>query len=404
MFHLSKERASARLRHSSSASSLHSLRGIRKHGRLPYGAVAVISEQKKAQRRQQIQRQISLQQLAESKQDDKLPDDPAQVQTQKRPNASAAERKWRHEHWTKSAQDVSMKDDTPHDDSVEDEASLALAAELQQFAMQESAKDASAPSPTPPTEAQTPRLEADEDLYAQQLRGAKPLKYQPKPQPPRNREPPAVLVAEDPEDDWVYDTYVREYHDPMSAAPDKPMIDASQPKPIEPPVADNVGYLVIRTEDEEAWEELMSDGEGSEEERWEDEDDSNGKFAQSLRIASLSTVQTVLTCTRSGGLLRQRLPRGRGLGGLRLRERLGVREPGRRVVGRGGEVETDLVYHTLDSIRTVSLGIRKLSSCRIHSHPILCPPYLYRSSPVTSQRHWPSPCSNHSYQSAEPAQ
>ncbi|KAI4147553.1 MAG: hypothetical protein LQ340_005497 [Diploschistes diacapsis] len=40
---------------------------------------------------------------------------------------------------------------------------------------------------------------------------------------------------------------------------------------------ENIGYLIIRPSDEEAWEVFLSDSEGSDEEEWEGEDDSNAE-------------------------------------------------------------------------------------------------------------------------------
>ena len=292
VFHLSKERSSSSLRHSSSISSLSR---IHKHRRARGHGIAVFSEQRRANL-EKLVKSDSMSGLSHSIANlstikpAAVSDGPAMPSSspRKRPNASTTERKWREETWAKpsnkdsTAQDVQMDGADPSDD-----ASLALAAELQQFALEETAQKPllSLPDATS-TAAKDAEPLRDAALLAAQHANAKPLKFKPKAEAARNRASnsqssplePTVIVDEDSESEWIYDTYIRESY-PVSAAsePEDMALDGTQPGGEKVVSAENVGYLVIRQEDEEAWEEFMSEGDhSSDEERWEDEEDSNG--------------------------------------------------------------------------------------------------------------------------------
>ena len=273
VFHLSKENAPRSPRRSSSASSLRVSQGIRKRRRSPHGAIAVVSELKKTQIVQYVEKELSNQGSGNDRPDEDLPDAPPRAQ--KRPNASASERNWRNEHWTKPlATETVMGDERAVNDPNE-EKSLALAAELQQFALDETQKPWEAHTTPGLSHGANLAPASGDSLLARQLRNAKPLKYQPKPQPPRNREPPTVTADEDTESEWVYDTYIREPNEPSPSIDDTATDKAQQD--LRKNETDNIGYLIIAPEDELVWEQFMSDGDGSEEETWEDENDSNGK-------------------------------------------------------------------------------------------------------------------------------
>ena len=88
----------------------------------------------------------------------------------------------------------------------------------------------------------------------------------------------------DSDSDYVYDTYIREPDAGLFATKTTRSLPAVGMDGIETEAAteaeaENVGYLVIRPEDTEAWEEFMSDGEesGDDEHGW-GSSDSNGMY------------------------------------------------------------------------------------------------------------------------------
>ena len=212
----------------------------------------------------------------------------------KRPGASSAERQWREKTWSKSATANAAAQDTYIEAPDANDTFLALAAELQEFAMQESEKDAAT---TVGAETSAPASVSHPPVH-HSIRPAKPLKYLPKAPPLRyhERHPETLsqsMLDEESESEWVYDTYIREIHDGSSKSPDDMIIDLVQPADAKlAAAASSIGYLVIRAEDEDIWEEFMSDGESSDEEKWgEDEEDENGRWLTSdLLLLSLCRV------------------------------------------------------------------------------------------------------------------
>ena len=173
---------------------------------------------------------------------------------------------------TKSASIIS----TEEEDS---EASLALAAELRQFALDTTEMTSSADTTRPV--ASVP-----------QIFRKKPMKYQPRPPPPRNIPDVAIsedvpvsgsqnasndiVMGEDDSTDWVYDVYVRDVIGPSNQESTRPKDSIQEAADLG--VNENVGYLIIRSEDEQAWEEFMSDEEDSEGDWGGEDEDSNGKL------------------------------------------------------------------------------------------------------------------------------
>ena len=198
-------------------------------------------------------------------------------QTQRRPIASAAERTWRDKNWAKSSEAV--KAPQPALTNDEDDTSLALAAELQKFALQQSEEL----SPKPALG--RPRVGGELKGSLPSGRQRNPLKFQPKPPLPRRLyqgQPDAMEIGNESDSEYVYDFYIRV---PIPVA-SPTTTDVTQNSNNAPAVYndisakdENIGYLVIRPQDEEAWEEFIFDMQNSsDEEKWEgDSDDSNAE-------------------------------------------------------------------------------------------------------------------------------
>ena len=304
VFHLSKERSSSNLRRASSNTSLNR---IHKHRGPRHSGIAIISEQRKSTLQNLVKRNSTsnLTKSISSLTAEEPPLPPTQRQTRKRPNASASERKWREETWSKPS---TAKDSTEQQvvckaapmgnipngvDTDDDQDALALAAELQKWSIEEAAAEKPSASLSQP---EGNKAVEDEkiDLLTRQTANSKPLKYHPKPQPPRAA-PSAVplpsaaaadsldtdMMDEDSDSDYVYDTYVREPDAGLLATKTTRALPATEMDGIETETeAENVGYLIIRPEDTEAWEEyFVSDGDesGDEEHGW-GSSDSNGMY------------------------------------------------------------------------------------------------------------------------------
>ena len=117
------------------------------------------------------------------------------------------------------------------------------------------------------------------------------MKYQPKPPPPRNipdattpQDTPIsgspdtsndIDMGEEESPDWVYDTYVRDLIGPRYQGSIEPKDSTTETEDLGRD--EKVGYLVIRSEDEQAWEEYLFDEEDSEGHYDDEAEDSNGK-------------------------------------------------------------------------------------------------------------------------------
>ena len=252
-------------------------------------------------------------------------------------------------------------DTNGYDDALD----LKLVAELQAWSVEE-ARAHPAPSSTQPASTLA-EGQSKGDLLSRQQANAKPLKHRPKPQPPREPTPnppptgvadanpdanpmdDADLMDQDEDDDeYVYDTYIREPELSTSTRTSTNPNTTTTLSSIQAPEAENsglnVGYLIIRAQDTEAWEEFLSDGEGDSEGEWESSD-SNGTYILLLStlyvwglrcVLDMPGLRVEICCgislsrrvfsrrglfgkgvqlTRvlySGGLPRERLPRGRG--------------------------------------------------------------------------------------------
>lgn len=159
------------------------------------------------------------------------------------------------------------------------EASLALATELQQFTLDT-------------TESTTVTDIAQPEEKVPQIFRKRPMKYQPRPPPPRNIQdavtsqekatpgfqntPKDIIMGDNNQEEWVYDIYVRDVVPAVNQESSK--LNNGGLGKANLGATENVGYLVIRSEDEAAWEEFMSDDEDSEGDWGGEDEDSNGKL------------------------------------------------------------------------------------------------------------------------------
>ena len=260
-FHLTREH------HVSSPRNLPTGRGIQKPKHRSRSGLATFSEPRKAKVSSRKKPTANASRTASGVPDEMETDLDDTTPHRKKPNAGSAERKWREENWGRTPEErrLRMEQRSGHGNSLESEdKSLQLAMELQDFALQETIKQ-----------------------QTQAASARKPLKFAPRPPPPRyhERHPPmeestdAMMVGESSSDEeWVYDTYVRQ---PQSA--DRPAF--SHPVDYEQHVAggrgnhplENVGYLVIRDVDEEEWEAFEENDQEDEEDGHSDDEDENGK-------------------------------------------------------------------------------------------------------------------------------
>ena len=292
IFHLAVTKGSP-LSRVSSTSSVHSLSKRRgKHG----PAIAVFTE-KRVRRVDQMARTIV----------SSRPETPGTVNdegsvyniSRKRPSASAQ----------------TLKALTPSSsilfDKEEDmDFNLKLATELQQFALE---------TLTPLSHTAQPAANSSQSFTR------KLVKYQPKPPRPRHtrmvenpanasiQQSPSITgdtLAEDASDEWVYDIYIRDVAQPLTQAKNQ----SAELQTNGNSQDENIGVIVIRQEDEEALEEFMSDGDGSEE--WgEGDEDSNGElcpitetvssdqFDSKLRSIMVTTIPMNWIATMNGILI-----------------------------------------------------------------------------------------------------
>ena len=218
--------------------------GIRKHRKPQRDHLALFVETEEGERL--IERSIRAQGLQCSDivevQDDHVKTDPVHAGTsiRKRPNASATERAWRAATWGKrKGTSANDKHQTANANTTNwDHASLVLAEELHQFALEESKTEEKHP----------------QDVLNSQLKF--------KPKPPKPREPKVDTDIEfastdtairgnfDEDSDYIVDTYIRSSLQPLS-------INASPQTHLDPLQeldSSKVGILVIEEEQEALWE------------------------------------------------------------------------------------------------------------------------------------------------------
>ena len=377
VFHLSHSAVKG-LRHSISSSSLN---GVHKRKHVSGPKIAILTEQRKAKLIDRLEAKTAKASIHDMvfvtndnaststakdlgvkishPMSENKPGPQDNTPSRKRPNASAAEKKWRREQL--------KPEPSPGANELEatigeDDASLALAAELQKFAMAGIASETTTPKPL--TKASTKEIESEK-------KAPKPLKFAPKPPLPRKSSGHAPLILSsgnpvdnnnadtgevdatmmvpaplfDPED-WVIDTFVRAHESDFISTIPKQDRDASptlfpqaetidlgnshrtrdsatsnlslssivvsnetnvqdstssnhtlstaalpkennvqdsststHPLPSTVVPKENIGYLIIRSEDEEAWEWYAQSEDGDEKaDREYDEDaDSNAE-------------------------------------------------------------------------------------------------------------------------------
>lgn len=187
----------------------------------------------------------------------------------KRPNATAAERKWRTETWAKPLRPnevnvnlARIAENVKEPSTQRNHASIKLAKQLQGFALEE--------------------IRASEERM-KGLSGGENLKVKPK--PPKPRQPITEEVADDGSEegvmtdtinldddgDYVLDTYVRSSAQPFGVA--EPA--GSYHDSLRSIDHGNVGILVIEDEEEELWE-TFAEGQEDDLEWNSEEEDENG--------------------------------------------------------------------------------------------------------------------------------
>lgn len=208
----------------------------------------------------------------------------------KRPLASAAERKWRARTWKqplKSTEVVDDQDRPSAKDSVND-ASMKLALQLQQFALEETRA-------------------ANRVLEVRKVPGPKVKPKPPKPRLAREDVEPAINRPETADDamnwssdekdteDFVFDVYIRQTEHPGEKASgdlQSTVLATSNP--------DKVGMLVIDDNDQEEWELYGEEDQSSDEDWNSEEEDENGSYNSTHHHRLISLADPC-----SGGLLWQ---------------------------------------------------------------------------------------------------
>lgn len=194
----------------------------------------------------------------------------ASESSRRRPNATAAERKWRAENWTNSV--LPNKQNEPGSKSESnvnapshlwDHESLELAEELHRIALEETNASKDALKHSVPQLKTKPKLPKPRRAVAQQtIEG------------PHREEIMVNDMASDEDDDYVFDTYVRSNAHSINVS------DPSRrlPDPLEGIDHSNVGILVIEEgEEEDLWEAL---GDIDSDPDWNsEEEDENGNAA-----------------------------------------------------------------------------------------------------------------------------
>ena len=205
----------------------------------------------------------------------------------RKPNATATEKQWRAENWKKAQTVSKVKSQKARPADGTNEKYLKLAADLQKFALEATTSEA---------------VQSDDPVKSKHSNIASTkLKFQPKPPPLRYHERRPSNPSDPMEDiqtsdsaatkddgDWVYDTYVRHPNSQVEAkdsprsgetieSSDSPegghLVNASQGTE-----SGMVGFLIIRDEDEDAWEVFAENDSGSESPSLaSDEEDENGE-------------------------------------------------------------------------------------------------------------------------------
>lgn len=239
--------------------------GIRKSRRPQRDTLALFVETKNGERviEQSIRAQRSQHVDVVVGQDNHVQDDPESVASpiRKRPNAGAAEMAWRATTWAGQKRGARNEERqiANRDTTNWDHASILLAEELRQFAMEESG-----------TQEKRPQTSSDPQL-----------KFKPKPPKPRETKAekdlattqldPATHGGSDEVGDYIIDTYIR-------ASLPLPKVDESLQSYLEPLQAldgNKVGILIIEDEQEDFWESFAHE-QMSESEIASDEEDENG--------------------------------------------------------------------------------------------------------------------------------
>ncbi|KAA6413702.1 MAG: hypothetical protein FRX48_02063 [Lasallia pustulata] len=267
-FHLTKSASSLSLRHQTPSSA------IQKHKKSRRDDLAVFVEKSKDKSRPKTPRgnsAVSSQRQSRKTGDSMPPSAAVQLEEgrpRKRPNVSAAERKWRAEHsgdrtLTRAPKEVPARiGRTIHDPpNTWDYNSIELAEQLHQVALQESG------------------CTNGTSVAAGSVLSSPNAKIKPKAPPPRydERQPQthvdvadATEAEHDVEDDkdYVYDTYVRQVAPSSKVVPTSSM-DHSE----ELDSGKIAGILVINQEDQEVWESYGVDDESDKDWNSEEEDE-----------------------------------------------------------------------------------------------------------------------------------
>lgn len=234
--------------------------GIRKHGTRRREHLAVFEEKSK--------RMLSQNGLSSTATVDEVPNAIVSqgvtvgfMPCQKRPSATAAEKKWREENWTKpTAPEIASAKATNISSNEWDYVSMELVEELQTTALKE--------------------IRANEQR-SKDSNGQSKLKYQPKPPKPRptksqgntGRDYIEHRVDSDDDTEYVFDTYIRTSAQLAGA----PYSSELYIDPLEGLSKGSIGLLVIEEDDEAIWE-AYGDEEVIDEEWNSEEEDENGMY------------------------------------------------------------------------------------------------------------------------------
>ena len=271
-FHLTKSASSLSLRHQTPSS------GIQKHRKSRRNDVAVFIEKSKEKFRPKTTRGNSAVTSQRQSQitGDSMPTSAAgrleDDRPRRRPNATAAERRWRAENWgnnssTRTPREVPSREGrTIHEPSNKwDYNSTELAEQLQQIALQE-------PGNTNGT-----------SVAAGDVLSSSNAKVKPKAPPPRyrDRQAPANVGAADEmeaesdvedESDYVYDTFMRQ------VGPSNNDMSTSSTDPLQGLDLSNFGILYIPQKDEEVWETYGVDDDSDKDWNSEEEDENGTSY------------------------------------------------------------------------------------------------------------------------------
>lgn len=270
-FHLTKTTSSLSLRHQTTSS------GIQKHKKSRRNDLAVFVEKSKEKLRPKTPRgnsAISNHRQSHISSDSMLTTtevQPEEDRPRRRPNATAAERRWRTENWGRTTPTTAPRELPPrggqtiHDPSnTWDYNSVELAEQLQQVALQES-QYMNGSSITTGNVLSNPNAKIKPKAH--------PLRFRDR-QGQSNGDVANDLEAEtDAEDDteYVYDTFVRQDAPSSHAAP------GTSTDPLQGLNPGNFGIMVIDEEYKELWETYGEDDDSDKDWNSEEEDE-NGKL------------------------------------------------------------------------------------------------------------------------------